>query len=97
MSALPLRGRLYVALVTVAGAVVLAFGLRQADFLNQPGLFAALIALASVTAALDLTLPFTASGSAMSVAYAVDFASLLLLGPHQAMLVAASSALAAAA
>ena len=95
MSALPLRGRLYVALVTIAGALAMAFGLAQADFLNQPGLFAALIALASVTAALDLTLPFTASGTAMSVAYAVDFASLLLLGPHQAMLVAAASALAA--
>ena len=96
MTALPLRGRLYVACVTLAGAVALAFGLGQADFLNQPGLFTALIALASVTAAFDLTLPFTASGSAMSVAYAVDFASLLLLGPHQAMLVAAASALAAA-
>jgi diguanylate cyclase (GGDEF)-like protein/putative nucleotidyltransferase with HDIG domain len=92
---LPFRGRLYVALVTIAGAAVMALGLRQADFFNQPGLFAALVALACVTAALDLTLPFTASGSAMSVAYAVDFASLLLLGPHQAMLVAASSALAA--
>ena len=96
MNALPLRGRLYVALVTLAGAVVMAFGLLQADFLNQPGQFAALIAVASATAALDLTLPFTASGSAMSVASAVDFAALLLLGPHQAMLVAASSALAAA-
>jgi len=95
MSALPLRGRLYVALVTIAGAMAMVFGLGQADFFNQPGLFAALIALASVTAAFDLTLPFTASGTAMSVAYAVDFASLLLLGPHQAMLVAASSALAA--
>jgi diguanylate cyclase (GGDEF)-like protein/putative nucleotidyltransferase with HDIG domain len=31
----------------------------------------------------------------MSVAYAVDFASLLLLGPHQAMVVSAASALAA--
>ena len=95
MSALPLRGRLYVALVTIAGAMAMMFGLGEADFFNQPGLFAALIALASVTAAFDLTLPFTASGTAMSVAYAVDFASLLLLGPHQAMLVAASSALAA--
>ena len=73
----------------------MALGLSQADFFNQPGLFAALVALACVTAAMDLTLPFTASGSAMSVAYAVNFASLLLLGPHQAMLVAASSSLAA--
>ena len=94
MSHLPLRGRLYIALVTLLGAVVMALGLRYADFLHQPGLFAALIALASITAALDLTLPFTASGSAMSVAYAVNFAALLLLGPHQAMVVAAASSLA---
>jgi len=95
MNHLPLSGRLYVAAVIVAGATVLAFCLRHADFLHQPVLLAALIALATITAALNLTLPFTASGSAMSVAYAVDFASLLLLGPHKAMVVAAASALAA--
>jgi diguanylate cyclase (GGDEF)-like protein/putative nucleotidyltransferase with HDIG domain len=95
MSHLPLRGRLYVAAVTLAGAVVLALGLRHLDLLNQPELFVALAALASITAALDLTLPFTASGSAMSVAYAVNFAALLLIGPQKAMIVAAASSLAA--
>jgi diguanylate cyclase (GGDEF)-like protein/putative nucleotidyltransferase with HDIG domain len=73
----------------------MAFGLTRIDFFNQPGLFAGLIALACATAALDLTLPFAASGSAASIAYAVDFASLLLLGPNQAMVVSAASALAA--
>jgi len=95
MSYLPLRGRLYVAIVTLAGAAVMTFCLGRADFLNEPVLLAGLIALASITAALDLTLPFTASGSVMSVTYAVDFAALLLLGPHQAMVVAAAGALAA--
>jgi diguanylate cyclase (GGDEF)-like protein/putative nucleotidyltransferase with HDIG domain len=95
MSPRPLSGRLYVASVIVSGAAVLAFCLRDADFVHQPVPLAALIALATITAALNLTLPFTASGSAMSVAYAVDFASLLLLGPHKAMVVAAASALAA--
>jgi diguanylate cyclase (GGDEF)-like protein/putative nucleotidyltransferase with HDIG domain len=95
MNHLPLPGRLYIASVILAGAAVLAFCLRHADFFHQPVLLAALIALATITAALNLTLPFTASGSAMSVAYAVDFASLLLLGPHKAMVVAAASALAA--
>ena len=56
MSHLPLRGRLYVASVTLAGAAVMAFCLGRADFLNEPVLLAALIALASITAALDLTL-----------------------------------------
>ena len=95
MNHLPLSGRVYIASVIVAASAVLAYCLRHADFLHQPVLLAALIALASITAALNLTLPFTASGSSMSVAYAVDFASLLLLGPHKAMVVAAASALAA--
>jgi diguanylate cyclase (GGDEF)-like protein/putative nucleotidyltransferase with HDIG domain len=95
MSHLPLRGRLYVALVTIAGAVVMALGLRHVDFLSQPVLLAGLVALASVTAAFDLTLPFMASGSPLPVAYAVDFSALLLVGPGKATLVAAASALAA--
>ena len=41
---------------------------------------------------LKVYLPLTTSGSTMSVSYAVDFASLLLLGPHETMLVAAGSA-----
>jgi diguanylate cyclase (GGDEF)-like protein/putative nucleotidyltransferase with HDIG domain len=39
-----------------------------------------------------VTLPLARSGSTMSVSYAVDFASLLLLGPDETMLVAAVSA-----
>jgi diguanylate cyclase (GGDEF)-like protein/putative nucleotidyltransferase with HDIG domain len=95
MNDLPRAGRIYVASVIVAGATVLGICLPRADFLHQPVLLAALVVLASVTAALDLTLPFTAGGSAMSVAYAVDFAALLLVGPHKAMVVASISALAA--
>ena len=52
----------------------------------------ALLILSSMTAALKVHLPLTTSGSTMSVSYAVDFASLLLLGPHETMLVAAASA-----
>ena len=55
-------------------------------------LFVALLLLSSMTAALKVHLPLTTSGSTMSVSYAVDFASLLLLGPHETMLVAAGSA-----
>src|SRR6476469_17508 len=58
----------------------------------QPASFVALLVLSSVTAALKVHLPLTTSGSTMSVSYAVDFASLLLLGPHETMLVAAGSA-----
>ena len=41
-----------------------------------------------------MKLPLTTGGSTMSVSYAVDFASLLLLGPHATMVVAAASAFA---
>jgi hypothetical protein len=39
-------------------------------------------------------LPLTRSASTMSVSYVVDFTALLLLGPEQAVFVAASSAIA---
>ena len=92
MNQLPLAGRVYVASVIVAGAVVMAICLPLADFTNQPVLFAALVAIASVSAALKVTLPLTTHGSTMSVSYAVDFAALLLVGPHETMIVAAAGA-----
>ncbi|HEX4346999.1 MAG TPA: diguanylate cyclase [Vicinamibacterales bacterium] len=91
MKALPRPARIYVGLVIAAGATLLAAGLPYAHF-DRPLLFLALLALSSATAALKVTLPLTTSGSTMSVSYAVDFASLLLIGPHETMLVAAGSA-----
>ena len=55
-------------------------------------LFSRCSLLSSMSASLKVYLPLTTSGSTMSVSYAVDFASLLLLGPHETMLVAAGSA-----
>ncbi len=91
MTRLPLPARLFVAAVIVAGAAVCAACLPLAEF-SKPYLFAALLLLSSATATLKVHLPLTTSGSTMSVSYAVDFASLLLLGPHQTMIVAAASA-----
>ena len=88
---LPLTARLYVWSVIAAGAVLLAVCLPRARF-DQPLLFVALILLSSASAALKVYLPLTTGGSTMSVSYAVDFASLLLLGPHETMIVAAVSA-----
>jgi diguanylate cyclase (GGDEF)-like protein/putative nucleotidyltransferase with HDIG domain len=93
MNKLPLAARLYVAAVVTAGGILLAGLLPRATF-DQPLLFVTLLALATASAALKVTLPLTTSGSTMSVSYAVDFASLLLLGPHETMLVAAGSAFA---
>jgi diguanylate cyclase (GGDEF)-like protein/putative nucleotidyltransferase with HDIG domain len=88
---LPIAARLYVASVIAAGAALFVLRVPVTRF-DQPLLFIALFLLSCGSAALKVTLPLTTSGSTMSVSYAVDFASLLLLGPHQTMVVAASSA-----
>jgi diguanylate cyclase (GGDEF)-like protein/putative nucleotidyltransferase with HDIG domain len=91
MNQLSVVARAYVTSVIVCGLALLVVCLPGAHF-QQPLLFAALLVLSSATAVLKVTLPLTTSGSTMSVSYAVDFASLLLLGPHETMLVAAGSA-----
>jgi diguanylate cyclase (GGDEF)-like protein/putative nucleotidyltransferase with HDIG domain len=90
MKDLPIAARLYVGAVVAAGAIVLmAFAPRT---LSDPALFVALLLFSSLASALKVNLPLTKSGSSMSVSYAVDFASLLLLGADATMLVAAASA-----
>jgi len=91
MTELPRPARLYVAAVIAVGVTLLGVQLPRALF-AQPVLFLALLLLSSMTASLKVSLPLTTSGSTMSVSYAVDFASLLLLGAHETMLVAAGSA-----
>ncbi len=91
MDELPRPARLYVGGVIAIGLTLMVLRLPDATF-AQPVLFLALLILSSMTAALKVHLPLTTSGSTMSVSYAVDFASLLLLGPHETMLVAAGSA-----
>jgi diguanylate cyclase (GGDEF)-like protein/putative nucleotidyltransferase with HDIG domain len=92
MRGLPIAARLYVATVIFAGVSLFAVCAPHMQF-QQPLLFLALLVLSSASAALKVHLPLTAGKSTMSVSYAVDFASLLLLGPHETMLVAAGSAL----
>jgi diguanylate cyclase (GGDEF)-like protein/putative nucleotidyltransferase with HDIG domain len=90
MNDLPIPARLFVGAVLTAGAVVLAVFVPR-TLVNLP-LFAALLLLSSLASAFKVSLPLASSGSTMSVSYAVDFASLLLLGPDETMLVAAASA-----
>jgi diguanylate cyclase (GGDEF)-like protein/putative nucleotidyltransferase with HDIG domain len=83
----------YVASVIAMGAVVIAVHPPLLTELpQQPVLFAAMIALAAATAAFKMTLPLASSGTAMPASCAVDVASLLLLGPRETMVVAATSA-----
>jgi diguanylate cyclase (GGDEF)-like protein/putative nucleotidyltransferase with HDIG domain len=91
MNQLPRAAHHYVAAVIAIGVTLFAVCLPMATF-DQPVLFVALLVLSSMSASLKVYLPLTTSGSTMSVSYAVDFASLLLLGPHITMLVAAGSA-----
>ncbi|HXW06131.1 MAG TPA: HD domain-containing phosphohydrolase [Vicinamibacterales bacterium] len=93
MSALPLAARIYVGSVITAGAVLLAV-FFPVDALEPDGLwlFLLMLVLSSATSVFKVNLPLARSGSTMSVSYAVDFASLLLLGPHETMIVAAASA-----
>src|SRR5262245_739432 len=93
MRKLPPAARLYVVSVILAGAGLLLYGLPRAPF-DQPLLLIGLTVLATATATLKVTLPLTTNRSTMSVSYAVDFASLLLLGPNENMIVAAARAFA---
>jgi diguanylate cyclase (GGDEF)-like protein/putative nucleotidyltransferase with HDIG domain len=91
MQQVPTAARTYVRMVVVVGTVLLVGCLPLARF-DRPFVFLILLFLSSASAALKVQLPLTTSGSTLSVSYAVDFASLLLLGPHETMLVAAGSA-----
>ena len=90
MKDLPVPARIYVAAVLTAGAVVLATFLPRV--IEPLGLFIGLLVISSAASAFKVTLPLASAGSTMSVSYAVDFASLLLLGADPTMLVAATSA-----
>jgi diguanylate cyclase (GGDEF)-like protein/putative nucleotidyltransferase with HDIG domain len=91
MDQLPVAGRRFVTSVIIVGGALLVVCLPHMRF-EQPFVFFALLFLSSATAGLKVYLPLTTGGSTMSVSYAVDFAALLLLGPHETMLVAAGSA-----
>ncbi len=84
---LPRIARAYVAVVTVAGLVLL-IRFFPASY-PRPWLFAALVVFSCVTSLWKVTLPLAlSSGSTLSVSYAADLMALILLGPHQAMVVA---------
>jgi diguanylate cyclase (GGDEF)-like protein/putative nucleotidyltransferase with HDIG domain len=92
MKSLPPAARLYVGAVIAVGGLLLTVYIPLPQDFTQPIWFVGLLLLSAVTSAFKVNLPLTNSGSTMSVSYAVDFLSLLLLGPNQTMLVAAASA-----
>src|SRR5690606_22680504 len=91
--ALPRGAQLYVALVLMAGGVVLVQTTPR--ILPQPLLFAGLLAATCLTAAWKVSLPIPlASGSTLSMSSATKLMALLLLGPRDAVVIAAAGALA---
>ena len=84
---LPPRAQAYVAFVIGLGTF--AFVVAFPHDAPRPALFAALLALACVTSVWKVTLPIAlSSGSTLSVSYAADLMSLLLLGPRHALVIA---------
>ena len=92
MKALPLAARIYVCAIIGIGAAMLAAFFPTHISSATPWLFIGLLLLSSVTSVFKVNLPLARRSSTMSVSYAVDFASLLLLGPNETMIVAAASA-----
>ena len=94
MKALTLPARIYVSSIIALGAglLVLNFPVEVFHSRGRMILFILLLGLSSITSVFKVNLPLARSGSTMSVSYAVDFASLLLLGPNETMIVAAASA-----
>ncbi len=84
--------RTYVVAVILVGATVLCVRAPHMSF-ARPWLFSTLFVLSCASATMKIALPLATNVSTMSVSYAIDFASLLLLGPDLTMLVAAGSAL----
>jgi hypothetical protein len=84
---LPPRARVFVGVVITVGLAVFLMCLPYAR-VDQPLVFAGLLVISALSASLTESLPRATTESRMSVAFAVDFAALVLLGPHQAMVVA---------
>ena len=94
MKTLPTAARVYVGGVIGLGLALLLwhFPIQTFSDPRRLPLFGLLLFLSAITSIFKVNLPLTRSGSTMSVSYAVDFASLLLLGPNETMIVAAASA-----
>src|SRR6185369_13973752 len=81
----------FVKSVVATGAALLLLHLLNVSF-SQPVLFLALLALSLAAGSLTVALPFTAGVTTMSVSYAVDFASMILIGPNATLYIAAAGA-----
>src|SRR5688572_7704563 len=80
------RAQLYVGAVVAIGALlVIRFMPRE---LPHPLLYGTLLAAAVCLSVFKLRLPLGKGASTMSMAHAVDFAALMMVGPDLAMVIA---------
>jgi signal transduction histidine kinase/CheY-like chemotaxis protein len=90
--ALPLAAQVYVTFVVALGAVWL--GLSVPTTFADPVMFVSLAVFACITSVWKVNLPIAvANGSTLSVSYAANLTSLLLLGPQHAALIAVAGAI----
>jgi hypothetical protein len=87
---LPIGAKAYFALVMAAGAGALL--LQSSAGYGHWSVFFTLLGAAAVASLLRVDLPFSLHGATMSLSFTFAFASLLLLGPHPTLLVAAVAA-----
>ena len=89
--ALPIAAQLYIVAVILAGAGSLALSFPRTT--PPPLLFLLLMAFACLTSAWKVNLPIpVTNGSTLSVSYAANLMSLLLLGPAHAVIIAMAGA-----
>ena len=81
----------YIVLVVATAAVLLINGVPRAEFAH-PLLFVTLLIGSMTAAVLKIHLPLASGQATLSMSYFTDFLSLVLLGPHEGMLVAGASA-----
>jgi diguanylate cyclase (GGDEF)-like protein/putative nucleotidyltransferase with HDIG domain len=91
-SSLPGAARALVAAVVLGAIALLAYRLPRLE-ITTPLLFFVLLLLSGIASLLRVNVPLSQRGSTMSLSYAVDFVSLLLIGQDAAMLIAAAGAL----
>jgi len=77
---LPLVAQIVVAAVILAGAVLLLLSFTRGAFLH-PSLLCSLVLLSIGVHTIKVEVPIGRSSHALSIGYAVSFASLLMLGP----------------
>ena len=89
---LPPAARVYITLTVAVGAVWLVLSIPTT--FADPVMFVSLALFSCVTSVWKVNLPIAvANGSTLSVSYAANLTSLLLLGPQQAALIAVAGAI----